>query len=109
MKTAEKFLIKKNYPLYNNFGGLMNGGGSLRKFRSPEIGAIYHIESIIRIIGISQQKNTYDVDKPLEDNLFPYYCPEDSWPGKVKSLKKEVYGDYNLEDYVSSKGMVRTN
>ena len=22
MKTAEKFLIKKNYPLYNNFGGL---------------------------------------------------------------------------------------
>lgn len=22
MKTAEEFLIKKNYPLYNNFGGL---------------------------------------------------------------------------------------
>ena len=22
MKTAEKFLIKKNYPLYNEFGGL---------------------------------------------------------------------------------------
>ena len=22
MKTAEDFLIKKNYPLYNNFGGL---------------------------------------------------------------------------------------
>ena len=22
MKTAEKFLIEKNYPLYNEFGGL---------------------------------------------------------------------------------------
>lgn len=99
---------------YNNYGGLMysrNGESVLCRFQTAEIGAAAQIKTFFDILEKSKNRDSYHPNKPLEENLYPVYCPEESWVGKIKEMKKEVYSDYNLEHYVveeAPKILIRT-
>lgn len=100
---------------YNNYGGLMtskNGNNVLRKFKTAEIGAISQIATFFNILEKSKKRESYDPNRPMEENLFPIYCPEESWVEKVRKIKLEVYEDYNLEYHVvdeAPKILIRTS
>ena len=63
MKTAEKFLIEKNYPLYNEFGGL---GMYYVKEAMIEF-AKMHVQEALRLASVEAEVE-HELSNPYDPN-----------------------------------------
>ena len=63
MKTSEEFLIKKNYPLYNNFGGL---GMYYVKEAMIEF-AKMHVQEALRLASVEAEVE-HELSNPYDPN-----------------------------------------
>ena len=91
MKTAEKFLIKKNYPLYNEFGGL---GMYYVKEAMIEF-AKMHVEEALK--QASEKAYAQGKGSTLTTKRSNFYYTYAGHIGKIEMNKESILNAYPLD------------